>query len=159
VTFDPSNVLGEGVYATVFRIGSVVYKLFRSRPEVPPKQTLEGRRRVYGDQCEAYRVACADTYLANRIAYFHGPAIVTDVLDAEGRTIKDAYLLDCCYAIELLDGEETKFPRNYRAQYPHVDSAIKRFEQHGIDIGDSSVFRICDPDRFKFIDFDRHLVK
>jgi hypothetical protein len=80
------------------------------------------------------------------------------VIGEDGISIKECFLLDCCYAIEILDGKETKFPTNYVESYSHLADAVRRFKNLGIDLTDSSAFNIDDSLRFKFIDFEMPVV-
>ena len=81
-----------------------------------------------------------------------------NVIGEDGLSLKDSFLLDCCYSMELLDGKETKFPTNYVETYSHLADAVRRFRNLGIDLTDSSAFDIDDPLRFKFIDFETPVV-
>lgn len=158
VVFDLSRtrIIGRGIYAKVFDLEGKAYKLFVRVDGPPPKQTVEGRRRTFLAQCEAYERASQDLLLRDHIAANFGPCVVEDVINLNG--IKDSFLLNCCYSIELLGGEETKFPANYVETYSHLADAIRRFRNLGIDLTDSSVFDIDDPLRFKFIDFEMPVV-
>ena len=149
--------IGEGVYADVFAMESKAYKLFKSGPEIPPRQTKVGRRRVFEAQCEAFRAAFNDPWLRNHVAAFYGPCVIEDVLDTEGISNKGRYLLDCCYGLELIfsEGGEHKITEvGVRENCEHVREAIRRFNQIGIDVHDSSVFEHADAERFKFIDIE-----
>jgi hypothetical protein len=80
------------------------------------------------------------------------------VIDVDGTSIKESYLLDCCYAIEVLGGIEIKTASALHIyefeRYPHVREATRRFAEIGIEVIDSSVFNACEPEHFKFIDFE-----
>lgn len=150
--------LGSGVYSDVFAADSKAYKLFKSGPEVPPRQTKAGRRRVFECQCEAFQLASADPWLRNHIATFHGPCRIEDVLDETGIGIAAAYLLDCCYALELIGPDEVDFKVTadwvVQQSGAHIKEAVERFDRIGISALDSSVFHYADPERFKFIDIE-----
>lgn len=148
--------ISGGFYADVFSVEGRAYKLFKNGPEVPPRQTREGRRRIFERQCEAFRTAAADSYLENHIAQFFGIITVENVIDKDGVSVGAEYLLDCCYAIELFGPGHTEA----KATAPdvrwleHIDTAFRRFRQLGIHALDSSVFDYADPQRFKFIDIE-----
>lgn len=80
------------------------------------------------------------------------------MVDVDGTSIKESFLLDCCYAIEVLGGIETKTAsaRQFSEfeKYPHITKAVSRFAEIGIEVIDSSVFNAEDPEHFKFIDFE-----
>jgi hypothetical protein len=149
--------IGSGVYADVFAVDAKAFKAFKSGPEIPPRQTKAGRRRVFECQCEAFQLASADPILRNHIAAFYGSCVIEDVLDVAGKSIISSYLPDCCYALELIgsDGVDSKVTAEWVVQQgDHLKAAIERFGLIGIDVHDSSVFDYADPDRFKFIDIE-----
>jgi hypothetical protein len=157
MTFDRRcHQIAAGFYADVFAFENRAYKLFKNGPEVPPRQTREGRRKIFERQCEAFRIAAGDSYLCNHVAGFYGIVSVDDVLDNDGESDPDAYLLDCCYAIELFgtDHAEAKATANGVRWLEHIDGALQQFRQLGIHALDSSVFDYADPQRFKFIDIE-----
>ena len=96
MVIDMRSYLKSGNYADVFAVGGRAYKLFKSGPDVPPRQTKEGRRRVFESQCKAFRLAPLDPFLRCHTAEFHGVQILEDVIDADGKSIQGSYLLDCC---------------------------------------------------------------
>jgi hypothetical protein len=59
VTIDLRKCLDykTGEYSIVYAFQGRSYKLFRSRPEVPPRRTRAGRREIFERQREAYHVA------------------------------------------------------------------------------------------------------
>jgi hypothetical protein len=148
--------VGCGVYADVFAVADRAYKLFRSGPEVPPRQTKEGRRRVFESQCEAFGRAGGDPWLRDHVAAFHGVCVLEDVLDENSGSLQSAYLLDCCYSIELFGPGEIDFKATteWVRAHEHIGTALHRFAQLGIAALDSSVFRYDDPEGFKFIDIE-----
>src|SRR5687768_16872963 len=104
VDFRSHRNIGGGVYADIF--GDRAFKLFKSGPAVPPRQTAQGRRRVFECQCEAFRVANSDSWLSGHVAAFYGVAILEDVIGVDGGSLRDTYLLDCCYSIELFCSDD-----------------------------------------------------
>lgn len=148
--------VGSGVYADVFAVGDCACKLFRSGPEVPPRQTKEGRRRVFESQCEAFQLSSADSWLRNHVAHFYGTTSVDDVLNMDGLSIRRDYLLDCCYGIELFgfDDSELKATAEGVKEQHYIQEAVRRFTKLAIATHDSSVFRFHDPLQFKFIDIE-----
>lgn len=150
--------IGSGVYADVFVVDFKAYKLFKAGPEVPPRQTKAGRRRVFESQCEAFRLASNDLWLRNHVATLHGCCVIEDVLDGMGTSIGAEYLLDCCYVLEQIGPGEIDF--KVTAEWvvaqggAHLQEAFERFERIGVSVLDSSVFYYDDPERFKFIDIE-----
>jgi hypothetical protein len=158
IDFSTHRRLGEGVYSVVFEVDGRAFKLFKRHPQVPPKQTEEGRRLTYQHQREAYERASCDPFLKHHIATFYGQAAIEDVIDTDGRSIKEEYLLDCCYVVEVVGGDETKTASTLRLseieRFAHIREAADRFAGIGIEVLDSSVFNAGDPDHFTFIDFE-----
>jgi hypothetical protein len=150
------RAVGAGFYADIFAVGEAAYKLFRSGPEIPPRQTRDGRRRVFESQCEAFKIAQGDPWLCGHIAAFRGVRVVEDVLGDNGESLQDAYLLDCCYGIELFGPGEIDFKvtADCVRNQGHIGRALDRFATLGIAALDASVFFHGDPDRFKFIDIE-----
>jgi len=145
----------SGEYSIVSSFCGRAYKLFRSKPEVPPRRMKEGRREIFLRQCEAYRVASSFVYLAKHIPAYFGTITIDDVIGESGESIKDDFLLDCCYVTEQLDGAEYKVTAaNVLENYPHVAEERKRMENYRIRTMDASVFYADDPERFKIIDFE-----
>jgi hypothetical protein len=162
INMNVNRVLGSGVYADVFELYGRAYKLFKSHPEVPPRQTREGRRRIFQSQCEAFRLLPHNSWLQNHAADFYGVCVIDEVTDKVGVSVKSNYLLDCCYILELLDpGEidkETGLFRNEAKMdllaHGHLREAVARFRDLGISTQDSSVFFHADSEKFKFIDIE-----
>ncbi|MGA3238711.1 MAG: hypothetical protein ABSG03_20730 [Bryobacteraceae bacterium] len=98
ISFKTDRRLGDGAYSVVYELNGRAFKLFKRYPQVPPRQTEEGRRLTYQHQCEAYELASCDSLLKHHIATFYGRVAIEDVIDTDGRSVKDSYLLDCCYA-------------------------------------------------------------
>ncbi len=149
--------LGSGVYADVFAIENKAYKLYKSGPEIPPRQTKEGRKRVYACQLEALKLSCQNVWLKDHVAKLYGACTIDDVLDQTGASVRDAYLLDCCQILELIDPNEIACKvttEGLRDNNEHLRKAMRRFDGLGIAAKDSSVFWPDDPARFKFIDIE-----
>src|SRR5258707_201119 len=98
----------SGAYAIVCPVDGKAYKIFMSGPEVPPRMTREGRRRVYESQCAAYELASGDEFLRKHVPHYFGAVTVENVIGTGGASIKEDFLLECCYATELLEGPELK---------------------------------------------------
>ena len=155
----------RGVYADVFEVDGRAYKLFLSGPDVPPRQTKAGRKRVFESQCVAFRSLSQDPWLQSHASAFLGQCSIDDVIGDDGTSAKDDYLLDCCYGIELLDlgeiSQETLLYRNEAKassvtddDHQHIKEARTRFKALGISTTDASVVFPNDPEKFKFIDFE-----
>ena len=151
-----NRLVGSGVYADVFAVANRAYKLFKSGPEIPPRQTKEGRRRIFNWQCEAFRIAAGDPWLGRHIAQFHGVCLISDVIDSTGVSVRSSYLLDCCYVMELFGpGEnDSKVTAEWVEGHDHIVKARRQFNELGISTHDSSVFEHGDPEWFKFIDIE-----
>ncbi len=83
--------------------------------------------------------------------------MVKDVLDSEGTSVSNSYLLDCCYALELIGPKEIDFKVTaewVRNGNEHIRQAVEQFDRLGINALDSTVFFYADRDRFKFIDIE-----
>jgi hypothetical protein len=76
-----------------------------------------------------------------------------DVFDDRGQSIKDRYLLDACYAVELLSGEETKVAEAC-LKWEHIRRIVEVFQARGIETSDASVFKGHHPALFKLIDIE-----
>jgi hypothetical protein len=100
--------LNAGVYADVFEVEGFAFKAFRSGPDLPPRQTREGRRKVFENQCEAYRLLTNDPWLQGHCATFYGERSLVRIIGEDGEDDSSRFLLDCCYCLELLDGTEKK---------------------------------------------------
>ena len=145
----------SGEYSIVYAFEGRAYKLFRSKPEVPPRRTREGRREIFNRQCEAYNTAASFAFLAQHIPQFFGTVEVEDVISVNGESIKDDFLLDCCYVTELVEGVENKVTDAVvLEQYPHIGDERKRLENYRIRTMDASVFNAQDTKKFKIIDFE-----
>jgi hypothetical protein len=74
------------------------------------------------------------------------------VIDKEGMSIRNNYMLDCCCVLELLEGSKAKVLA-VRDKFDYLYDAYFTFRQKGFDLPDADVFNFDDPERFKFIDF------
>jgi hypothetical protein len=135
-------------YSDVFRVEQRIYRLFRDSPD----PNLRNRTsRLFEAQCEAYRLAQSDPVLKWHIPIFYGQSTVTDVLDEHDESIVSRYMLDRCYSISFLEGEEEKVITCPR---PEVKAIRERFRQLDINTGDASVFVFREAMGFALIDFD-----
>jgi hypothetical protein len=151
------RLLGSGVYADVFQVNGRAHKLFKSGPEIPPRQTKERRKRVFECQCAALRRASGDSWLKEHIVTFYGTRVIEDVLDPCGSSGKDDYLLDCCCVLQLIDPDEVAFKlttEGVRENNDHIRRAVSLFTRLGIAVLDSSVYYFTDEEQFKFIDIE-----
>lgn len=154
IDFKLNRLLGSGVYGDVFEVGTSAFKLFRSKPIAPPRQTPIGRKRLFECQCQAFKIAASHSWLREHTASFEGTRLIEDVLDQSGRSIRSEYLLECCYETELFPPRtpEAKAGANGVRSLQHIELAIQQFSLFGIDALDASIFDFDDPARFKFID-------
>jgi hypothetical protein len=173
--------LASGNYADVFEGDGRAYKLFKSGPHFPPIHIMGPSKLVFRNQVIAYQRLAYDPWLASHAPAFYGTCTIRDVIDENGNSIKEKYLLDYCYALEILDLGETdlrtglysneiklldlklrhkKFDSLIGApKYDyadHLNEAEARFTMLGITLDDSSVLFHADPLNFKFIDFEAH---
>jgi hypothetical protein len=81
-------LLGSGVYADVFAVDGRAYKLFKSGPEAPPRQTREGRRRIFQSQTEGYQRIGNHAWLSSHVPTYFGTRTIEDVIDECGNTTK-----------------------------------------------------------------------
>src|SRR4051794_22233466 len=113
--------IGEGVYAHVFKVDDLAYKLFVRYPQFPPRQTEEGRRLTFKRQCHCYDLVGSCPFLNRHVPRFYGTCTISEILDVNGLNVGDRYLLDWCYMTEVLCGNEQKFlSPKLRDDYPYL---------------------------------------
>lgn len=146
--------LAFGAYADIFLRGSDadsrVIKLFRRKGRDP-----EGRavRALFRAEASAFEKAHAVPELSKIVATYFGPCTVAQVRGSV-HDLTRFYHLDCCYALERLEGKEYKLT-GYR-EYEWVRSMLLRFTAHGIGYAeDASLFERPDG-TFKLIDIATH---
>jgi hypothetical protein len=108
---------------------------------------------VYESQCQAFDIASRDSWLKRHVPIFYGACPIEKVFDKDGTNISAQYLLDCCYATELLSGCDVGVPEAI-LNHPHIAEAATIFNNRGIRTRDASVFDCTDPDNFKIIDIE-----
>ena len=141
----------SGATADVFAVDGIACKVFRV---FGVAHSPEGVRARFESEVEAYRRAALDPWLALHVARFYGRRIVTDVIEEDGTSIASLYALECCYQMELLEGNEKKFTAlGLRQSFKHLQTAQDRFAEIGIDVLDASVFDAENAEAFKLIDF------
>ena len=150
----------EGAFASVFCDieQRIAYKAFKSHRH-PSASWLsreraiaedELRRAVFRSQVRAYEIASHSESLSAIVPAFHGTTVIERILDEQGIPVSDHYLLECCYAMELIDGE----PEKLRDGYAHVRRIKNYFRDAGIKfVDDASAFFQDNPHRIKIIDF------
>lgn len=157
------NIIASGAYADIFRPPKslLVYKLFISgRHPTNISQDLtrpedDGRRRkTCMSECKAYDRAAQHSFLCNHIAQSFCRCVVEDVTDPAG-SVADRYILDCCYAMEYIEGVPMKLGNLFIESRPyHIRKALTAFREAGIlHLTDPSIFSLDDPEKFRFIDF------
>jgi hypothetical protein len=157
----------HGAYSDIFHIenGRVV-KLFISRnhrtnvnqelttPEHFKRARDKRRQQTFVSEYEAYEIAMKDPFLRNHIPQFFGRVEISDVLDNEGRSVSDWYLLDCCYALEYIEGDDVKLSECRRRGWRHISELEEALQEAGISyLCDASLFMSDDVTSFKIIDF------
>lgn len=155
------DIIEGGAYADIFRPPgtNLAYKLFVSghhptnvgqgltRPEDD-----ERRRKTFLSECLAYERAAWHPFLCHHVPQsFHRPT-VADVTDST-EVASHLYLLDCCYAMEYIDGDAWKLGE-LLDRPTHIEQALQSFGEAGIrHLSDASIFFPDDSQNFKFIDF------
>lgn len=153
-----------GAYSDIFRSadGTKVFKLFIncSHPtNVSQWLTMpehdKQRRDTFDTECDAYEIALKHPSILLHVPHFYGRVEISDVLDQEGNSVACHYLLDCCYAIEYLDGDDVKLGSYSDEDIPpHLRDFIMAMQAVGIAyVKDASVFMPDDAEGFKIIDF------
>jgi hypothetical protein len=150
-----------GAFADIFwpSGGAFVYKLFISfRHDTNVSQRLTNpendqlRRKTFDSECRAYEIAAEDTFLCDHSPHSFRRCAIADVIDYD-ESVATNYLLECCYAMEYIDGIATKL-RLLDDQLTHISEAGQAFRRAGIGYTtDASAFFATDPQKFKFIDF------
>ena len=146
-----------GFFSSVFMDypNGVAHKLFKGHchPSISRegRQVRDGvRRLVFQDEIKAYEIASRSPILRRYVPEFFGVVRVDGVSDASGNDLSHLYLLDCCYSMELIEGDAIDFDPSK----PDVDEIVREFAAEGIEIlGDSSCFVDDGPPRMKIIDF------
>lgn len=142
---------------TVFRDteSACVYKIFigPSHPNGYSCEDEERRRKVFRSECEAYEILSQDELLRSHAPKFFGTVTIDDVLDENGQSEADRYLLDCCYKMEFIEGNACKIGA-LESVFPHLRQAVRHFQDAGVAyMKDCCVFFPEDKQQFKFIDF------
>jgi hypothetical protein len=75
--------------------------------EIGEEKTNEYHRKVFKSQINAYNSAQYSNLLLNHIPKFYGERKL-DFVYENGIDVSNQFLLDCCYQIELICGEEGK---------------------------------------------------
>ena len=153
--------IDSGAYADVFRPseGALVYKLFISvQHHTNVSQGLtnpeddQRRQKTFDSECRAYEIAAEDTFLRDHIPHSFRRCVIADVIEYD-ESVAVNYLLECCYAMEYIEGIATKI-RALDDQFTHISEAKRAFHSAGIrHTTDASLFFATDPQKFKFIDF------
>ena len=104
-------------------------------------------------ETQAYKIATSTPSLVNHIPEYFGVQPIGRVLDAVGRNCGHRYLLDHCYAIQHLVGEERPAFGVPDVRIREVEDLLGEFERHGVMYAsDSSVFGWESGNVLRFID-------
>lgn len=127
------------------------YKLFRrARNDASNRVT----RRIFAAESRSYRILEQHPELQRHAPRFFGEYTVTSVRGRQGVSQSSRYLLDCCYSVEWLNGDDLKVFGVPAKSRPAILALMHRFEAVGIQyMADASVFDWNEPFRAKFIDF------
>ena len=127
-----------------------VYKLFRRGGN--PRAT-EVSRSAFKAETQAYIIAASTPSLACHIPEYFGVQPIAGVLDAVGRNGGHRYLLDHCYAIQQLTGEERAAFGVPDERLREVEDLLDEFDRCGVRYAaDSSVFGWENREVLRFID-------
>jgi hypothetical protein len=158
-----TDIIALGAYADIFRPpgSTLVYKLFVSGKHptnesqgLTRPQDNDRRRNTFMSECEAYDRAAQHPFLRDHISQSFRRCVVEDVTGPAG-SVADRYMLDCCYAIEYIEGVPRKLGELFIESRPdHIRKALRAFREAGIlHLTDPSIFFPDDPEKFRFIDF------
>jgi hypothetical protein len=145
----------SGAYSIVFADlkSSRAYKLFCQNWGGQGKSD-EVRRATFDAEVAAYTVTSAQSELSAWVPKFYGSFQVDGVRQEDGKDVSHQFHLDCCYAMELVNGKALKIGNPAWSRHDHLKHATRRFWRHGIRyMRDCSVFFPSNPLGFKFIDF------
>lgn len=153
--------IGVGAFAEVFRHpqNGRVYKLFKQsdtgnllndNSEHEPGM----RRLVFQAEREAYVIAMRSDAIRPFIPTYYGTCEVDQVIDDDGSDISDQFMLECCYIVDFVEGDDTKLTNNLVQQHEHLRQLTAAMVENGITYwNDGAVFHPADPARTKIIDF------
>jgi hypothetical protein len=162
LTLHMRHRVDSGAFSTIFRHAENgrVYKLFKEHDQSNQLGDLGDqepvlRRAAFNSEVEAYQIAMEVDAIRPLIPKFHGPVVVDQVLDENDTDISDRYLLDCCYAIDFVEGgPPAKFAPEVAAQHPHLQALTAAFAANGINYWhDGAVFNPANPAMTKVVDF------
>ena len=156
--------IDTGAYSEVFRSadGERLFKLFINGKH--PSNVSQGlthpdhdgqRRRTFAAECEAYEIAMSHPRIRRHVPQFYGRVEVNDVVDQRGNSVANDYLLDCCYSLEYVSGNERKLGVYVGGEHPqHLAELLKDMDAAGIGyLLDASVLMPEDSESFQIIDF------
>jgi hypothetical protein len=114
---------------------TLAHKLFvgpchRSKGYTPDDE--QRRRKTFNSECAAYEIIQRNPALTRHVPKFFTRSTVTDVIDEQGQSVRDQYLIDCCYAMEFIGGSADAKIGACRAAYPHISSAEQAFKHAGV---------------------------
>lgn len=152
--------ISSGEHADVFLCDREkrALKLFRRPP--PAQNMIETccqfclTRKRFASEVSAYKRISNTTLVAN-IPTFYGARRITRVVSS-GADISINYLLDSCYELELIPGNDTKIRALQGTIACKVNALLQRFHQLGIRFtSDASCFFLPSKE-IKLIDFATH---
>jgi hypothetical protein len=150
----------DGAFSDLFANQELgrAYKLFigpRHARKPYPESDETRRRKAFASECDAYNIVSGNGALKICAPLFYGTLVVTDVIGRAGDSVKDQYLLNCCYEMEFLIGPSpVKIGVCTSSGWQHISDAQSAFWKAGIKhMTDCSVFFPEDTKKFKIIDF------
>ena len=143
----------QGLAYKVFKSTKHPQRLVRIRRQDDGSELREevddgARRLVFQDEVKAQEIVSGLPVLSRYTPEFHGVVRVERVSSSAGDDVSERYLLDCCYCMELIQGEATKLDQ-IDGDFGQI---VSQFEREGIALGDSSCFFPDDPARIRFVD-------
>ena len=158
-----ADLLNEGGhFSDIFRSTdrSSLYKLFvgpRYQSKAYEPEDVERRRNTFRSECAAYGIALQNANLSPHVPQCFAAVAVKDVLNTDGDSVGDQYLLDCCYSMEFIEGPAPIKIGACQSEYEHLEQAVEAFKAAGIlYMLDCCVFFSEQQSGFKFIDFATH---
>lgn len=117
----------------------------------------EIRKIVFADEVQAYELANSCQDLRSLVPRFFGKRCFSSIKSESGEDVSHLYLLDCCYEIELIDGQFIKLGKlaSYGVPQLEIDRITALFNGAGIKYtDDADATTSCDLQRIeKVIDF------
>ncbi len=156
--------VGEGAFACVALdyTAGIAHKIFKKKDVTTyefrnsPWEN-EIRQCVFLSEYEAYKAAMIDESACKIVPKLYEHVQVSKVLDNYDNDVSDHFLLDCCFSMELIEGNFVKFMPNGISVVPEIET--QRVKQILLNAGiryfnDASITITASSQRIhKIIDF------